>query len=173
MKTVDHSHEKALIMHDRVHIHVIMNIIVIPTRRAPRLLVIYNRAVYHISPVLVSNSDTELELEEAFQGPPKSDQAFAQNPDHFEKHSTMQSTENTTAAQNIGFTIDLDDEEPPRSLESVTSDLDSPQRSFDSPQRSLLEEAEAVVARLRPTSSPYQASSNQIKPVDFDFFCTF
>ena len=131
---------------------------------------IYNRAVYHISPVLVSNSDTELELEEAFQGPPKSDQAFAQNPDHFEKHSTMQSTENTTAAQNIGFTIDLDDEEPPRSLESVTSDLDSPQRSFDSPQRSLdspqrslLEEAEAVVARLRPTSSPYQASTNQKK----------
>ena len=135
---------------------------------------INNRAVYHISPVLVSNSDTELELEEAFQGPPKSDQAFAQNPDHFERHSTMQSTENTAAAaQNIGFTIDLDDEEPPRSLDSARSDLESPQRSLESPQRSLLEEAEAVVARLRPTSSPYQASSSQMKPIDFDFFCSF
>ena len=140
--------------------------------------------------MLVSNSDTELELEEAFQGPPKSDQAFAQNPNHFEKRSSMQSTENTAAAQkaqNIGFTIDLDDEEPTRSLESARSDLESPQRSLDSPQRSLespqrslespqrslLEEAEAVVARLRPTSSPYQASNNQIKPIDFDFFCTF
>ena len=32
MKTVDHSYEQALIMHDNVHIHVIMNIIVTPTR---------------------------------------------------------------------------------------------------------------------------------------------
>ena len=31
MKTVDHSHEQALIMYDNVHIHVIMNIIVTPT----------------------------------------------------------------------------------------------------------------------------------------------
>ena len=31
MKTVDHSYEQALIMHDNVHIHVIMNIIVTPT----------------------------------------------------------------------------------------------------------------------------------------------
>ena len=31
MKTVDHSYEQALIMPDNVHIHVIMNIIVIPT----------------------------------------------------------------------------------------------------------------------------------------------
>ena len=30
MKTVDHSYEQALIMHDNVHIHVIMNIIVTP-----------------------------------------------------------------------------------------------------------------------------------------------
>ena len=33
MKTVDHSYEQALIMHDNVHIHVIMNIIVTPTYR--------------------------------------------------------------------------------------------------------------------------------------------
>ena len=31
MKTVDHSYEQALIMHDNVHIHVIMNIIVTPS----------------------------------------------------------------------------------------------------------------------------------------------
>ena len=31
MRTVDHSYEQALIMHDNVHIHVIMNIIVTPT----------------------------------------------------------------------------------------------------------------------------------------------
>ena len=31
MKNVDHSYEQALIMHDNVHIHVIMNIIVTPT----------------------------------------------------------------------------------------------------------------------------------------------
>ena len=31
MKTVDHSYEQALIMHDYVHIHVIMNIIMTPT----------------------------------------------------------------------------------------------------------------------------------------------
>ena len=31
MKTVDHSYEQALIMHDNLHIHVIMNIIVTPT----------------------------------------------------------------------------------------------------------------------------------------------
>ena len=30
-KTVDHSYEQALIMHDNVHIHVTMNIIVTPT----------------------------------------------------------------------------------------------------------------------------------------------
>ena len=30
MKTVDHSYEQALIMHDNVHIHVIMNIIMTP-----------------------------------------------------------------------------------------------------------------------------------------------
>ena len=34
MKTVDHSYEQALIMHDNVHIHVIMNIIMTPTRMA-------------------------------------------------------------------------------------------------------------------------------------------
>ena len=33
MKTVDHSYEQALIMHDNVHIHVIMNIIMTPTPR--------------------------------------------------------------------------------------------------------------------------------------------
>ena len=33
MKTVDHSYEQALIMHDNVHIHVIMNIIMTPTCR--------------------------------------------------------------------------------------------------------------------------------------------
>ena len=32
MKNVDHSYEQALIMHDNLHIHVIMNIIVTPTR---------------------------------------------------------------------------------------------------------------------------------------------
>ena len=32
MKNVDHSYEQALIMHDNVHIHVIMNIIVTPTK---------------------------------------------------------------------------------------------------------------------------------------------
>ena len=31
MKIVDHSYEQALIMHDNIHIHVIMNIIVTPT----------------------------------------------------------------------------------------------------------------------------------------------
>ena len=31
MKNVDHSYEQALIMHDNVHIHVIMNIIVTPS----------------------------------------------------------------------------------------------------------------------------------------------
>ena len=31
MKNVDHSYEQALIMHDNVHVHVIMNIIVTPT----------------------------------------------------------------------------------------------------------------------------------------------
>ena len=34
MKTVDHSYEQALIMHDNLHIHVIMNIIVTPTATA-------------------------------------------------------------------------------------------------------------------------------------------
>ena len=34
MKNVDHSYEQALIMHDNLHIHVIMNIIVTPTIRA-------------------------------------------------------------------------------------------------------------------------------------------
>ena len=34
MKTVDHSYEQALIMHDNVHIHVIMNIVVTPKCRA-------------------------------------------------------------------------------------------------------------------------------------------
>ena len=33
MKTVDHSYEQALIMHDNVHIHVIMNIIMTPNLR--------------------------------------------------------------------------------------------------------------------------------------------
>ena len=33
MKTVDHSYEQALIMHDNVHIHVIMNIIMTPSKR--------------------------------------------------------------------------------------------------------------------------------------------
>jgi len=33
MKTVDHSYEQALIMHDNVHIHVIMNTIVTPTQK--------------------------------------------------------------------------------------------------------------------------------------------
>ena len=32
MKNVDHSYEQALIMHDNVHVHVIMNIIVTPSR---------------------------------------------------------------------------------------------------------------------------------------------
>ena len=31
MKNVDHSYEQALIMHDNLHIHVIMNIIVTPS----------------------------------------------------------------------------------------------------------------------------------------------
>ena len=31
MKTVDHSYEQALIMHDNLHIHVIMNITATPT----------------------------------------------------------------------------------------------------------------------------------------------
>ena len=31
MKTVDHSYEQVLIMHDNVHIHVIMNISATPT----------------------------------------------------------------------------------------------------------------------------------------------
>ena len=35
MKTVDHSYEQALIMHDTVHIHVIMNIIVTPLSGTP------------------------------------------------------------------------------------------------------------------------------------------
>ena len=34
MKNVDHSYEQALIMHDNVHIHVIMNIIVTPSLQA-------------------------------------------------------------------------------------------------------------------------------------------
>ena len=113
----------------------------------------------------MSNSDTELELDQAFEAK-QSDQAFGQNsddhhdPGHFEKHPTMQSTENnnssTAAAQKAenttAFTINLDDnDELPRSLESA-------ERNLESPQRSLLEEAEAVVARLRPACSPYQAS---------------
>ena len=121
--------------------------------------------MYHISPSLVSNSDTELELDQGFEAK-QSDQAFGQNsddhhdPGHFEQHSTMQSTENknsSTAAvaqkaeNTTAFTINLDDNELPRSLESA-------QRNLESPQRSLLEEAEAVVARLRPACSPYQAS---------------
>ena len=40
MKTVDHSYEQALIMHDNVHIHVIMNIIMTPTETCIRVLVI-------------------------------------------------------------------------------------------------------------------------------------
>ena len=116
----------------------------------------------------MSNSDTELELDEAFEAK-QSDQAFGQNsddhhdPGHFEKHTTMQSTENnnsSTAAaaaaqkaeNTTAFTINLDDDnELPRSLESA-------ERNLESPQRSLLEEAEAVVARLRPACSSYQAS---------------
>ena len=61
----------------------------------------------------------------------------------------------------MAFTIDLDDEELPQSLESTQSherSLESPPRKSETPQRSLLEEAEAVVAMLRPTSSPSQAS---------------
>ena len=38
MKTVDHSYEQALIMHDNVHIHVIMNIIVTPSLDLGELL---------------------------------------------------------------------------------------------------------------------------------------
>ena len=130
------------------------------------LLVYMKKLVYHISPSLVSNSDTELELEQAFQAP-KSDLVFGQNPDqgHFEKHSAMQSTDKSSVtaapqkAQNTAFTIDLDGNEEPRSnLESSQRSVESPQRSLESPHRSLLEEAEAVVARLRPASSPYQAS---------------
>ena len=37
MKTVDHSYEQALIMHDNVHIHVIMNIIMTPTQQVSPL----------------------------------------------------------------------------------------------------------------------------------------
>ena len=36
MTTVDHSYEQALIMHDNVHIHVIMNIIMTPTSSSPQ-----------------------------------------------------------------------------------------------------------------------------------------
>merc|ERR1719391_180319 len=62
--------------------------------------------------------------------------------------AVAQKAENTTA-----FTINLDnDNELPRSLESA-------ERNLESPQRSLLEEAEAVVARLRPACSPYQATA--------------
>ena len=122
----------------------------------------------------MSNSDTELELEQAFEAAPQSDlPLLGQNPDrgHFEKHSTMQSTNKSSItaapqkAQNTAFTIDLDGNESrsnlessQRSLESPQRSLESPQRSLESPQRSLLEEAEAVVARLRPSSSPHQAS---------------
>ena len=63
----------------------------------------------------------------------------------------------------MAFTIDLDDEELPQSLESTQSherSLESPSRKSETPQRSLLEEAEAVVAMLRPTSSPSQASDH-------------
>ena len=65
----------------------------------------------------------------------------------------------------MAFTIDLDDEELPQSLESTQSDErspESPQRKSETPQRSLLEEAEAVVAMLRPTSSPSQASDHDV-----------
>ena len=121
----------------------------------------------------MSNSDTELELEQAFEAAPQSDLPLGQNPDrgHFEKHSTMQSTNKSsiTAApqkvQNAAFIINLDGDESrshlessQRSLESPQRSLESLQRSLESPQRSLLEEAEAVVARLRPSSSPHQAS---------------
>ena len=61
----------------------------------------------------------------------------------------------------MAFTIDMDDEELPQSLESTQSDErspESPSRKSETPQRSLLEEAEAVVAMLRPISSPSQAS---------------
>ena len=63
----------------------------------------------------------------------------------------------------MAFTIDMDDEELPQSLESTQSDErspESPPRKSETPHRSLLEEAEAVVAMLRPTSSPSQASDN-------------
>ena len=46
MKTVDHSYEQALIMHDNVHIHVIMNIIMTPT---PRCLLAVSRVVSLVS----------------------------------------------------------------------------------------------------------------------------
>ena len=36
MKNVDHSYEQALIMHENVHIHFIMNIIVTPTYMADK-----------------------------------------------------------------------------------------------------------------------------------------
>ena len=65
----------------------------------------------------------------------------------------------------MAFTIDLDDEELPQSLESTQSDERSPEpppRKSETPQRSLLEEAEAVVAMLRPTSSPSQASDHDV-----------
>jgi len=123
----------------------------------------------------VSNSDTELELEQAFEAAPQSDlPLLGQNPDrgHFEKHSTMQSTNKSSItaapqkAQNAAFIINLDGDESrshlessQRSLESPQRSLESPQRSLESPQRSLLEEAEAVVARLRPSSSPSQATA--------------
>ena len=65
----------------------------------------------------------------------------------------------------MAFTIDLDDEELPQSLESTQShegSLKSPSRKSETPQRSLLEEAEAVVAMLRPISSPSQASYHDV-----------
>ena len=63
----------------------------------------------------------------------------------------------------MAFTIDLDDEELPQSLESTQSHQrspESPPRKSETPQRSLLEEAEAVVAMLRPTSSPSQVGDH-------------
>ena len=43
MKNVDHSYEQALIMHDNVHIHVIMNIIVTPALSAVSIFGIWSR----------------------------------------------------------------------------------------------------------------------------------
>ena len=123
-------------------------------------------------PSLVSNSDTE----ESFKGK-QADEAFVgqnQNKGHFENHPPMQSTENSLGAQHqtqhTAFTIDLGDEPPPPNLKSPQSNLESADeivltaaaddRSLDSPQQSLLEEAEAVIARLRPTSSPHQVRSS-------------